>query len=155
MESDLAAMPFLKRALLKHLQRFPATENGLGRVGNVLLELVAKDQRNFRSLFPAFSRREPDYGFGDAQVYLEMKRLVEASTPLLKSEGATNHGALDSAQMLLSSFEITEHGKAVLAGEDDFVVRSGIDQWLGGVHLKGSEAQWRWEEQAEELLVSL
>jgi len=56
---------------------------------------------------------------------------------------------------LLSSFEITEFGKAVLAGEEDFVRRNGIDHWLGGVHLVGSEAPWRWDEQAQELLVSL
>jgi len=56
---------------------------------------------------------------------------------------------------LLSSFEITEFGKAVLAGEEDFVRRNGIDHWLGGVHLVGSEAAWRWDEQAQELLVRL
>ena len=57
--------------------------------------------------------------------------------------------------MLLSSFEITEHGKAALNGDEDFVIRNGIDLWLGGVHLNGKEAAWRWEEQGQMLLVSL
>jgi hypothetical protein len=153
--ADLSPLHFLKDALAKHLRRFPSTENGLGRIGNVGLELIARGFSNFRSLFPAFVRREPEYGFGDAQLYLELKRLASARIPLLNLKSGDNRPARDAAQMLLTSFEITEHGKAVLAGEQDFVVRNGIDQWLGGVHLEGSEAQWRWEEQAEELLVSL
>ena len=155
LESDLSPLPFLKSALVKHLRRFPSTDNGLGRIGNVGLDLIAKGYPNFRSLFPAFTRREPEYGFGDAQLYLELKRLSDAPTPLLKLSGGGNRAAKDPAQMLLSSFEITEHGKAVLAGEGDFVRSNGIDHWLGGVHLEGKEASWRWEEQAQELLVSL
>ena len=154
LDSDLAALPFLKTALVKHLRRFPSTDNGLGRIGNVSLELIAKGFGNFRSLFPAFLRREPEYGFGDAQLYLELKRLANASAPLVKLTGGKRL-RVDAAQMLLSSFEITEHGKAVLAGDQDFVASNGIDDWLGGVHLVGSEAQWRWEERAQELLKSL
>jgi hypothetical protein len=57
--------------------------------------------------------------------------------------------------MLLTSFEITERGKAVMDGAEDFVITNGINQWLGGVHLEGKEARWRWEEAAQGLLVSL
>ena len=155
LESDLSPLPFLKTALVKHLRRFPSTDNGLGRIGNVGLDLIAKGYPNFRSLFPAFTRREPEYGFGDAQLYLELRRLTDASTPLLRLLGNGDRAAMDPAKMLLSSFEITDVGKAVLAGEADFVRSNGIDQWLGGVHLEGKEAGWRWEEQAQELLVSL
>ena len=155
LDSDLSALPFLKSALDKHLRRFPSTHNGLGRIGNVGLELVAKGCRNFKSLFPAFARLEPGYGFGDAQFYLELKRLADASTPLLTCSGGGSRAPMDPAQMLLSSFEITEHGKAALNGNEDFVIRNGIDIWLGGVHLNGKEAAWRWEELGQVLLVSL
>ena len=153
LDSDTSVLPFLKGAISKHLQRFPSTKNGLGRIESVGLELIAKGHSSFRSLFPAFARREPEYGYGDAQLFLELKRLAEAPAPALS--GGNNQTASDPAQMLLSSFEITEFGKAVLAGEEDFVRRNGIDHWLGGVHLVGSEAPWRWDEQAQELLVRL
>lgn len=150
--SDLSVMPFLKYALIKHLQRFPSTKNGLGRIESVALDLIAKGYRSFKSLFPAFNRRESEYGLGDAQLYFELKRLAETSTPLLTlSDGVKS--ALDSAQILLSSFEITELGQAVLEGEQDFGRRNGIDYWLGGAHLEGDEAPWRWDEDAKELLV--
>jgi len=150
--SDLSAMPYLRPLLIKHLQRFPSTTNGLGRIENAGLELIAKGYRNFRSLFPAFSRHESEYGFGDAQLYFELKQLAEAPAPLLTLSNGVKGASLDSARMLLSSFEITEVGKAILDGNQDFVRRNGIDYWLGGVHLEGDEAAWRWEEDAHELL---
>jgi hypothetical protein len=155
MSSDLSAMPFLERAFIKHLQRFPSTENGLGRIGNVGLELIARGYERFRSLFPAFVTRESEYGFGDAQLYLELKQLTKAPSPLLTLSSSVKGTMTDSAEMLLSTFALTDVGKAVLDGREDFVRRNGIDSWLGGVHLRGHESDYRWEEQAQELLARL
>jgi len=152
LDSDLSAIPFLERALSKHLQRFPSTTNGLGRIENAGLELIARGNGKFKSLYPAFARREFEYGFGDAQLFLELKRLADASTPLLTLNGG-KQASLDPTQICLSSFEITELGRAVLEGSEDFVRTNGIDYWLGGVHLEGYEAGWRWEMDAQELLM--
>jgi hypothetical protein len=152
--SDLTVLPFLESALRKHLLRFPSTHNGLGRIENTGLELVAAGYAKFKSLFPAFIRREPEYGFGDAQFYLAMRRMATGPAPLLTQKNGGN-SVHDPARMLLSSFELTEVGTAVMAGEEDFVIQNGIDLWLGGVHLKGKESPWRWDEQGQELLVSL
>ena len=150
--SDSSAMPFLERALIKHLQRFPSTENGLGRIGNVSLNLIAEGYGNFRSLFPAFVSRESEYGFGDAQLYLELRQLAHASTPLVTLSSSVTGALTDEAEILLSTFEVTDDGKAVLDGRKDFVRINGIDSWLGGVHLKGTESDYRWDEQARQLL---
>jgi hypothetical protein len=154
LRSDMSALPFLKDALKKHLERFPSTRNGLGRIENTALALVPEGYTKFRSLFPAFSRRESGYGFGDAQVYLAIETMVKARQPLLIQHNAS-HWSKDGAQMLLASFEVTEEGKAVLAGEEDFIAKNGIETWLGGIHLSGKEAAWRWDEDARQLLVSL
>lgn len=147
---DTAALPFLGSALAKHLQRFPSVRNGLGRVENVGLELIVEGRREFKSLFPAFGKREPEYGFGDAQVSLELKRLARVARPVLTMTNGAS--AKNSGQVLDTSFQITEHGRAVLRGEDDFVHTNGIDLWLGGVHLEGNEAAWRWDEVAQTLV---
>jgi hypothetical protein len=154
LRSDLAALPFLRNALVKHLERFPSIRNGLGRVENAGLTLIATGRHKFGSLFPAFARREADYGFGDAQFYLALRRLVEARAPLLTHKNGDN-SHMDPTRIFLSSFDITEHGRAALAGEEDFVVRNGIDLWLGGIHLHGQEAAWRWDEDSQQLLISL
>jgi hypothetical protein len=154
LESDLSALPFLGDALKKHMLRFPSTRNGLGRIENLGLELIVSGYPKFKSLFPAFMRREPSYGFGDAQFYLAMRRLAIAPFPLLRQKNGGN-SAHDPARMLLSTFELTKRGEAAMSGEEDFVIRNGIDMWLGGVHLKGRESRWRWDEDTQQLLVSL
>jgi hypothetical protein len=155
LDSDLSAIPFLKRALSKHLERFPSTKNGLGRIENVGLDLVAQGYGKFKSLFPAFAMRESEYGFGDAQFYLELKRLADGPAPLLRLSDGGRGPVTDPGRMFLTSFEMTELGKAVLEGNQDFVIKNGIDYWLGGVHLEGGEADWRWEMEADELLARL
>jgi len=79
--------------------------------------------------------------------------MADAPTPLLKQSDRAE--PTDAAGMLLSSFELTDDGREVLAGAQDFVVENGIDQWLGGVHLLGPEAAWRWDYETEQLLASL
>ena len=154
LRKDTSALPFLQAAFKKHLERFPSTRNGLGRVENTALALVPEGYTKFRSLFPAFSRRESVYGFGDSQVYLAMETMMKVRNPLL-IQHSPEKWSKDTAQMLLASFELTAEGEAVLAGKEDFVVTNGIDQWLGGIHLTGKEAAWRWDEDAQQLLVSL
>jgi hypothetical protein len=149
-DSDTSALPFLNRAIVNHLQRFPWTYTGIGRVEKTALELAAGGRIDFKDLFHEFSRREGEYGLGDAQLFLALRRLVDAATPLLQKDGGNPAG--DSSDMLTSSFAITNDGKEVLAGEQDFVVQNGIDLWLGGVHLHGPEAQWRWNNEAQELV---
>lgn len=151
MESDTSALPFLQRALSKHLQRFPSLRNGLGRIENLGLKLIASGPGEFTKLFPEFGKTEPTYGFGDAQFYLELKRLATAPEPLLTISNAASVTPADSAKLLSSSFQITDYGHAVLLGVQDFVRTNGIDLWLGGVHLVGKEAAWRWDEEQQKL----
>lgn len=145
-KSDTSALPFLKNTLFKHLQRFPFVRNGLAHIENLGLELIASGHNEFIKLFPKFGKTEPAYGFGDAQFYLELRRLTTVPEPLLTISNAATAVAMDSAQLLKSSFQITERGKAVLRSDEDFVKSNGIDMWLGGVHLTGKEAAWRWDD---------
>ena len=152
-DSDTSALPFLRRAVVNHLQRFPWTGTGLGRIESTALQLVGDGHHSFKKLFPAFSRRESEYGLGDAQLYRALRLMADAPTPVLKQSDRAEPS--DAAGMLLSSFELTADGREVLAGAQDFVAQNGIDQWLGGVHLLGPEAAWRWDRETEQLLVSL
>ena len=125
--------------------------DGLGHDARLCLELVADGYSEFKALFPAFGKREPLYGFGDAQVVLELKRLGNGPHPLLTVNNDGNLSPMDSDKFLRASFQITDHGKAVLNGDEDFVRLNGIDMWLGGVQLQGTEAAWRWDEVGQTL----
>jgi len=47
---------------------------------------------------------------------------------------------------------ITDLGRAVLAGAVDHIQLNGVDRWRGGVHLKGHEVPWRWDESGQRLV---
>lgn len=47
---------------------------------------------------------------------------------------------------------VTEIGRAVLAGEADWITLNGIDRWLGGVRLLGTESAWRWKNRSRRLI---
>jgi hypothetical protein len=49
------------------------------------------------------------------------------------------------------SLRLTDAGRRVLAGEADHVALDGIDRWVGGVHLHGRDARWRWHEGTESI----
>ncbi len=44
----------------------------------------------------------------------------------------------------------TSAGLDALAGKADYIALNGIDQWIGGVHIKGS-GTWRWDEASQSI----
>lgn len=152
LEQDTSALPFLDAALSKHLARFPSVRNGLGNVENKALELIASGVNEFQKLFPAFSHAEPIYGLGDAQLWNGLQRMIKIDHPLLTyTNMADAKPSPANAVQFNVSFALTETGRAVLNGQSDFIALNGIDQWLGGVHLR-PENLWRWDEQNQRIV---
>jgi hypothetical protein len=59
----------------------------------------------------------------------------------------------NSARVAASTrLSLTSAGRSVLAGAADHVHLNGIDRWIGGVHLAGDEAHWRWGEGTETIV---
>ena len=47
---------------------------------------------------------------------------------------------------------LTDEGKTLLDGKADWIeLAGGVDRWLGGVHLVGEKAAWRWDDEAQKL----
>jgi len=42
----------------------------------------------------------------------------------------------------------------VLAGQQDRVNTSGLDRWLGGVHLQDGKPVWRWDDGRQAMVVT-
>jgi hypothetical protein len=143
LDDDTSRLPFLAESLLAHLQRFPATTNGLGRIENKSLALVDGGARRFGELFPAFVNAERVYGLGDAQVWHSLLEMCTAKNPLLV--GMNQSSKIGKEISMQTVFDLTEAGKAVLNGEVDQLELNGLDAWLGGVHLQDSNI-WRWDE---------
>jgi len=55
--------------------------------------------------------------------------------------------------MQKNEFAITDAGQRLLEGKADWMaLRGGVDVWLGGVHLSGTQPQWRWDDRQEKLV---
>ena len=61
-------------------------------------------------------------------------------SPLIRIE--SHAGNLVSGSSVVT---LTEVGSRVLDLQEDHVKLNGIERWLGGVHLAGSDAVWRWD----------
>jgi hypothetical protein len=129
-------LPFVSGAFRCHLGRFPSLASGLNEIESAALEVLARGRRAFDDLFREVSAH-PDvrgHGMGDLQLAACLRRL----SPLV-TEGP---GAL----------QITDRGRAVLAGEEDWLDILPIDVWLGGVHLRRDRPLWRWDGARRRLL---
>lgn len=126
--NDLA---HLQGALVRMLEEYPSTFNGLGRTEHQMLEIIGQSPLTAFDLFAAAARREERVFMGDATFLMRLRRLLEARHPLLqrKSDDAPLH--------------LTDDGRRVLAGSADDVALNGIDRWIGGVHLTPDNL-WRW-----------
>ena len=150
LQKDTSTLPFLKAALLRHLEQFPALQGGLSRTERQILEVVASGVHTPFEIFRATQEQEESPFLGDTSFWLYLSGLCTGRKPFLKrADGAAfslpaddSHDPAFREQVLT----LTEEGQNALIGQADWIKsRSGIDRWLGGVHLQGQEAAWRWD----------
>lgn len=142
---DTSHLPFLAGALRRHLEEFPSVKNGLSRNEHQALMGLAAGPATFEDLFHATQRLEERVYLGDSSFLRILQGLAAGSRPLLRLEPGPQ-GSMRGQKVTL-----TTTGRDVLEGRDDWVHIHGIDRWLGGVHLQGSDAAWRWDPDAGRL----
>jgi hypothetical protein len=136
---DTSPLPFLAGALRRHLEELPAVAGGLARSERQILRALASGPKAFPELFRATQAMEERVYMGDLPFHRILRELALPPRPLVRLD--------PGAQATLRSLRIsiTATGREVLDGRDDWVRIRGIDRWLGGVHLQGVEAAWRWD----------
>jgi len=132
METDTSALPFITAALRRHLEQFPSVDAGLSRTEHQALSILhERGSLSEGRLFVAVQGLEEQIFMGDASFYRMMADLSAARHPLVQISDRV--------------VTITEMGRNVIEGSADQIELNGIDRWLGGVHLKGDKAAWRWD----------
>jgi len=131
--------------------------NVLSRTERQILEILA--EAGPIPSFEVFKRdmeREEAPFLGDLGFWARMAGLAPAAHPLLAfADGRPFTLPADPAhpaEWARQAVALTGTGQVVLAGEQDWVRLNGVNRWLGGVHLKGSEAAWRWDRAARRLV---
>ncbi len=145
---DTSALPFLAGALHRHLQEFPSLQGGLSRTEHQALAALAAagGALSFEELFRAAQDLEERRYLGDTSFHRRLQELSDDPRRLVRLEREPG-GGLRSLRVILTST-----GQDVLEGRDDWVRIHGIERWLGGVHLHGREAQWRWDPERDRLV---
>jgi hypothetical protein len=130
---DIGALPHLRKALVRLLEEYPATDDGLSRTERQALRAFAgRTPCTLRDAYPrAHHAVEEEIWMGDASFAALVAGLARGPTPLLEYEdggAAEGEGALLDRRVRCT----------------DAVRVHGIDRWIGGVHLEGRAVPWRW-----------
>jgi hypothetical protein len=149
--ADTRPLPHLAAALRRHCEEYPALGDGLARTERQALAAAAAGPLPFAALFGAVQRMEESIFMTDLSLLRRLRDLAAGPRPLLcldaHPEGAPRPAASSAA------IAITPTGQAVLDGREDWIeIRGGVDRWLGGVHLCGRDAAWRWDRAAGHLV---
>jgi hypothetical protein len=148
---DTSALPFLARALRRHLQQFPSLENGLSWTEQTALE-VLRDQGTLAAgrLYGSVQRREELLFMGDYSFYRILRQLASGKSPLIDASGLP--AMIEEWSGVAVSMSAS--GRRVLEGLTDRIALNGIDEWLGGVHFRDGQPLWRWDRKRERLVQS-
>jgi hypothetical protein len=131
---------FVPEAFDRLSREYPSTRDGLSLTERRLLAAVADGAATAGDAFVRGAAREARPFLGDTWAFERLERFASAPTPLLAAPTPIDRR---------TPLAITDAGRHVLAGEADHVALNGIDRWIGGVHLVGPAARWRFDEALE------
>jgi len=147
---ELSPLPFLRAALLRQLEQFPSTRDGLSRTEQQILQAVSEGPTTLGTAYRSSQIEMEDAPFMEQPTFLyDIKRLCSGKPNLVEFvDGpalADQDGPPYDNAVWERSLQLTDIGRKILMGQADSVRLYGIDRWLGGVRLHGPHAAWRWD----------
>ncbi len=146
-EGGIPELEFMAEALRRWFAELPSTRSGLGMTEGFALAAFAAGADTPFHAFPAVQRFESRPWQGDTMLYAMIRLLASGPAPLLRAQGKLSRAGDRAFEH--TKFEVTDHGRAVLAGKEDWFRLSGASRWHGNILLEAPEPAWRWDEKAE------
>jgi hypothetical protein len=146
------ALPFLRKALVRHLQEFPSRANGLNATERMTLEILVRHSVPPLQLFREFTESEEHPWLGDTMFWPFLRRMATGKHPLLVTDPVIDPRRVNGSFTV--QLKPTETAHRVAANEVDNVQLNGIDRWVGGVRLNSQGKTWRWNAKTFELTLS-
>jgi hypothetical protein len=143
-----SALPYLARALTRHLEEFPSSDNGLSRSEREALTAIAAGHDTPVSAFLEVAKLQESIFLGDIIFYSYLERLSGRKDGLLMWNDGTPviaPTAKRSREFVEGELTLTPLGRDVLAGEKDWQRINKKTRWLGGVEISPGENGWRWD----------
>ena len=141
-------LPQLTRALRRHCQELPWTLTGLSLTESLILQLLAEGPSTVGQVFHRLMmEREPLPWLSDLLFHFIVENMKRVAAPVFmgRFDGEDHHWPKER-------LTITPLGRAVLAGEVDWMSLRPPARWLGGVAIPGAAPCWRWSEETLSLL---
>ena len=139
-------MPYLKDAIIRLLDEYPSSLNGLSRTQQQILMAVNMGYQRIDTIFEILKRKE-DRPFLTVSSLLHIaNQLTRAQSPVVtgKRGKPLYDGRQSRIEVRLSklTLHMTQLGKNVMFQHEDWIDHNGIDRWLGGVHIADGNI-WR------------
>jgi hypothetical protein len=138
-------LPDLAATLHRHLQELPSAEQVLSLTQVLLLAALAeRSPLSAGILVAAVMQRDPLPGLGDTGYEYELRQLEKVrDAVLLRVKQRREPGV-----WRYDKLEITERGRALLAGKTQLNLSEVPERWVGGVRVVAGQKNWFWDEKA-------
>jgi hypothetical protein len=148
--SAAPGLPDLGPALARHLRELPWTSDGLSLTERLVLGILADGRQTVGRVFSRLTREvEPMPWLGDVMLLPILEGLARARVPALSfADAPPGMPPPSGAPWAERPLDLTEAGRAVLAGEADWLSLGPPGRWVGGVRIGPGGAVWRWDEAA-------
>jgi hypothetical protein len=145
----LDALPFLRAALFRHFEEFPAPTDGLTRSERQILTIVAEGTSAPLRIFAANMARETALFEGDLRTWQHIASLCAPPHPLLHCDPDGVFTMPPDAAFRAQRLKLTTAGAQRLTARGLPAAEwPDRDMWLGGVQLRGHKL-WTWDAAAE------
>ncbi|MEM7301937.1 MAG: DUF1835 domain-containing protein [Pseudomonadota bacterium] len=139
----LPTLPFVQPALERFLQELPG-RNGLGRVQNIILDLLSISPTTAGRLFGQYCEQEEPRYLGDTSFFKLLEKLQFCEKPVVQGLAGPFPSYLDGEALrdwVRAEVSLTDHGIAILGGAD-FAQHNTIDFWWSGTRISNNN-MWR------------
>ncbi|MCP3445460.1 hypothetical protein [Bradyrhizobium sp. CCGUVB14] len=153
----MAWLPQLSPYATALLEELPRPSSGLGATELRILQLIARGGLQPFDVFPGRQKHAELHVYGYWEVGELLDGLARCDKPAVAGldEGPFSlemHNDSDRLQRYKQSrLSLTEFGKAVLGGDQNFRQHNRIDRWWGGTRLT-NERLWRWDGETHSLV---
>lgn len=153
MRGGTPALPLLAKALHRHLRELPSVINGLSFTEDMALAMLAETPDTLNRMFNKMNERlDPLPGQGDASMRDRVLGMEGARSPVFtRSPGVDREGK--ARPPWTDVLAITDLGRAVLRGEEDFRTLNPPPRWVGGAEIASGHMDWRWDERVRDVVL--
>lgn len=145
---DTTALPFLRSAIMRHLEELPDVVTGLTRTETFILNAIQDGFTTPAQLFTHFEESEEAPFMGDWSFFRILDAVSAGAAPFVVGLGRIQFSPHFSdeqrADYLSRELKLTGLGLTSLSGKKDAIEFRRLDRWMGGVHLTNKNC-WRWD----------